>query len=163
MANIELTKMSDKTQVMICKLLFAENGKYLNKSSVYGYRITVHVLNDVLKILGISTNSVLDANYFGACIDLNEKNLLNDSLNVANFIKPTLKEFQVSYIRTYATTYDDTYGYTLELYKKDSLNVEEIVETEDHNDSKPYWHYHPDNSDYNGDSDFMSDYINFED
>ena len=159
MEKQEIKKLSDKSQVMICKLVWDDTRTKTRRTSNGGYYVDIDHLNEIVKVLGISTKHVLDANYITACLNLNEQNLSENKLNISNFKKPELEKYKIQYVRVYDTSFDDIYNYDLELYTFEKRHIREMVESDYYYDSESWHSKDPDRTNYSFESQCVNSYI----
>ena len=103
-----LHKLSKKTLVVLIKIIY-ENVDTMSS-------IDLHDINKALKKTGISTNLNLDVTFIYELYILNEKNLINKTLNVENIEIPELKSVDVRYYEIRSETITYYYNVNLETF-----------------------------------------------
>ena len=141
---MKLYELSKKTIFRITKMVYDEFGTN---------NFDVEDLNDTIKILGITVNTVLDVNFIWTTIKENSSSLLDGTLSSDNIIIPTLKSYNFVFVEHAVQSIDYYYNYNnVELFSSNHRHFKLITQTEDYDDCDPYWNSSADDTNY-GDSD----------
>ncbi len=137
--------LSNGTLVKICYDLY----KSLESSGSLAYNLNIEDLYKFTKkIYGFTSNSVVDLSFLYACFYGNFDLIKNKSLNKDNIMIPEKKKFSVKYMRLEERLVRAYYNYDLELYTSDEDFVDKIVDSDEWEDSEPYWRRDPDDEDW---------------
>lgn len=141
---MKLYEHSKKTILKITKLVYDEVGT--NNFDTDG-------LNRMLKPLGIDVDTVLEANFIWTIIQINSEKLSSNNFTIENMDVPELKKFEFTFVEHVSQNIDYSYHYEdVELFSSNNRHLRDIVQTDEYDDSQPYWDSSSDDSDY-GDSD----------